>query len=140
MHVPYELWTKLDAKVGKCIFLGYSLEHKGYRCYNPMTRKIRISRDVVFDELTSWYALPPIVVDDGKPTENVDRNPITETVTISGPSEASSSSATSPWGGRLRNLADKSGSAHANSPRKGKEKIVEQGDTSRARESQVTQT
>ena len=133
VHVPDELRTKLDAKAEKCIFLGYSLEHKGYRCYNPMTRKLRISCDVVFDELASWYALPPIVVDDGKSAETVDRNPTAETVTISGPSEASSSSSTSPWSGRLRNSADKSGSAHANSPRKGKEKIVEQGDTSRAR-------
>ena len=66
VHVPDELWTKLDAKAKKCIFLGYSLEHKGYRCYNPMTRKLRISHDVVFDELASWYALPPTVVDDAK--------------------------------------------------------------------------
>ena len=67
VHVPNELRTKLDAKAEKCIFLGYSLEHKGYRCYNPITRKLRISRDVVFDELASWYASPPVVVDDGKP-------------------------------------------------------------------------
>ena len=67
VHVSDELRTKLDAKDEKCIFLGYSLEHKGYRCYNPMTRKLRISCDVVFDELASWYALPPVVVDDGKP-------------------------------------------------------------------------
>ena len=74
------------------------MEHKGYRCYNPITRKLRISRDVVFDELASWYALPPTVVDDGKPAENVDKNPTAETITISGPSEASSSSSTSRTG------------------------------------------
>ena len=51
----------------------------------PHARKLRISHDVVFDELASWYALPPIVVDDGKPAENVDRNPTAETITISGP-------------------------------------------------------
>ena len=70
-------------------------------------------------------ALPPVVFYDGKLAENVDRNPTTETVTISGPTEASSSSSTSPWSGRLRNSTDKSGLAHANSPRNGKEKIVE---------------
>ena len=83
VHVRDELRTKLDAKAKKCIFLGYSLEHKGYKCYNPMTRKLRISHDVVFDQLASWYELPLVVVDDGKPAENVDRNPTTETVTIS---------------------------------------------------------
>ena len=47
---------KLDPKVEKCIFIGYSLEQKGYHCYNPITRKIRVSRDVVFDELMrNWY-------------------------------------------------------------------------------------
>ena len=29
---------------------------KGYKCYNPITRKDRRSRDVVFDESASWYA------------------------------------------------------------------------------------
>lgn len=52
VHVPDELRTKLDQKAKKC---GYSLEQKGYKCYNPVTRVVRVSRDVVFDELASWY-------------------------------------------------------------------------------------
>ena len=55
VHIPDELRTKLDLEAEKCIFIGYSLEQKGYHYYNPITCKIRVSRDVVFDELTSWY-------------------------------------------------------------------------------------
>ena len=35
----------------------YSLEEKGYKCYNPSTQKVRVSRDIIFDESASWYEL-----------------------------------------------------------------------------------
>ncbi len=54
VHVPDELRTKLDLKAEKCVFIRYSLEHKGYKCYNPVTREMKVSRDVVFDEMSSW--------------------------------------------------------------------------------------
>ncbi|GAB2277530.1 hypothetical protein Dimus_039233 [Dionaea muscipula] len=50
---PY-LWdrkdSKFDTKSLPCIFLGYSDRHKGYRCYYPSSRRVYISRHVVFDE------------------------------------------------------------------------------------------
>jgi hypothetical protein len=51
MHVPDEKRSKLDPKADKCIFIRYSLEQKGYRCFNLSTRKLQMSRDVVFDEM-----------------------------------------------------------------------------------------
>ena len=34
----------------ECILIGYLSAKKAYQCFNPSTRAIRISRDVVFDE------------------------------------------------------------------------------------------
>jgi transposase InsO family protein len=54
VHVPHEKRTKLDPRSTKCILLGISEETKGYRMYNPETRKLIVSRDVIFEENASW--------------------------------------------------------------------------------------
>ena len=51
VHVPNELRKKLDPKAEKCIFIEYSLEQKGYCCYNRVTGEFRVSRDVIFYEM-----------------------------------------------------------------------------------------
>ncbi|CAL5333116.1 unnamed protein product [Camellia sinensis] len=53
-HIPNEKRRKLDDKGEKCIFLGVSDQSKAYKLYNPSTKKIIISRDVVFDEEKFW--------------------------------------------------------------------------------------
>ena len=55
VHIIDEKRQKLDPNSDKCILVAYSLEQKGYKCYNPLTRKVRVSRDFVFDESASWY-------------------------------------------------------------------------------------
>jgi hypothetical protein len=41
---------KLVFKSKQCIFLGFSSNHKGYRCFDLVSRKVYLSRNVVFDE------------------------------------------------------------------------------------------
>ncbi|KAM1251313.1 hypothetical protein ACFX2G_034427 [Malus domestica] len=53
-QVPSQMRQKLDATSVKCILLGYGTCEKGYRLYNPETKKIVISRDVIFYENTCW--------------------------------------------------------------------------------------
>jgi hypothetical protein len=41
---------KLSFLSTQCIFLGYSSLHKGFKCLEPNTERVYISRDVIFDE------------------------------------------------------------------------------------------
>jgi hypothetical protein len=46
-HVPDEKRKKLDDKGEKCVFLGINEHLKAYKLFNPITKRIVISRDVV---------------------------------------------------------------------------------------------
>ncbi|RVW59737.1 Retrovirus-related Pol polyprotein from transposon TNT 1-94 [Vitis vinifera] len=54
VHVPDHKRVKLDAKSLRCILLGVSEESKAYRLFDPISQKIIISRDVVFEEDQQW--------------------------------------------------------------------------------------
>lgn len=53
-HIPSELRQKLDVKSTKDIFVGYATYEKSYKVYDPTTKKLILSRDVVFNEGSSW--------------------------------------------------------------------------------------
>ena len=46
---------KLDPQAVKCIFVGYSSTQKGYKCWDPVGRKLFVSMDVTFREFEPCY-------------------------------------------------------------------------------------
>ena len=50
VHLPPTERTKLTAKSLRFAFLGYATNQKGFVCYDPNARLIRISRNVFFFE------------------------------------------------------------------------------------------
>ena len=50
MHVQSKEHSKLDSKSTKCVFLGFEKGVKGYRFWDPISKKTVTSRDVIFDE------------------------------------------------------------------------------------------
>ncbi|KAL4038617.1 hypothetical protein IC575_002239 [Cucumis melo] len=53
---PHE-HTKLEPRARLCCFLGYGTEHKGFRCWDPLFNRLRISRHVTFWEHTMFSRL-----------------------------------------------------------------------------------
>jgi transposase InsO family protein len=45
---------KLTDRSTKMVFLGYAEGTKGYRMYDPESKKLHISRDVIFEENKGW--------------------------------------------------------------------------------------
>ncbi|GKD19054.1 retrovirus-related pol polyprotein from transposon TNT 1-94, partial [Tanacetum coccineum] len=54
VHVPSQRRSKLDDRSKKHVFVGYEKQSKGYKLYNPVTRKVVVSRDMEFEEEGSW--------------------------------------------------------------------------------------
>ncbi|RVX07666.1 Retrovirus-related Pol polyprotein from transposon TNT 1-94 [Vitis vinifera] len=50
VHLHKHQHTKLTSHALQCVFVGYALHKKGYRCYHPPTRQMYITMDVVFHE------------------------------------------------------------------------------------------
>ena len=56
VFIPDLLRSKFDKKVIRCIFVGYDHERKGWRCCDPSTGRCYTSRNIVFDEASSWWS------------------------------------------------------------------------------------
>ncbi|KAM2169392.1 hypothetical protein ACFX1Q_038704 [Malus domestica] len=90
---PYSS-SKLDPKGRACVFLGYSLNHKGYKCLDPATHRVYISRHVLFNESSfPFHHFSPITPSASSlppgPT-----SPIPSTLTFTFPISSSSSPTT----------------------------------------------
>ena len=54
--------NKLQSRSRLCCFLGNGIGQKGYRCYDPISKRLRVSRHVVFCEHKMFYQLPHVHV------------------------------------------------------------------------------
>ncbi|KAG6468104.1 hypothetical protein ZIOFF_072672 [Zingiber officinale] len=59
VHLQDSQRSKLDAKAVKCVFVGYDERRKGWRCLDPTTNKCVVSRNVIFDEISSYHLEEP---------------------------------------------------------------------------------
>ena len=58
----YHERNKLQSHSRLCCFLGYGIGQKGYRCYDPISKRLRVSRHVVFWEHKMFYQLPHVSI------------------------------------------------------------------------------
>eukprot|EP00268_Persea_americana_P055142 TRINITY_DN6387_c0_g1_i1.p1 TRINITY_DN6387_c0_g1~~TRINITY_DN6387_c0_g1_i1.p1 ORF type:complete len:240 (-),score=23.48 TRINITY_DN6387_c0_g1_i1:1835-2554(-) len=55
--LPEHERTKLAPRSSICVFLGYGIEQKGFRCYDPKANRLRISCNASFLEHVPYYTL-----------------------------------------------------------------------------------
>ena len=55
VHIHKNQRTKLDPCDVRCVFLGYAAHKKGYRCYDPVTRRLYTTMDVTFIESENFF-------------------------------------------------------------------------------------
>nr|CAD1834390.1 unnamed protein product [Ananas comosus var. bracteatus] len=66
VFVPDHLRSKFDKKAIRCIFVGYDSERKGWKCCDLTTGRCYTSRNVVFDEASSWWSSQEVILPDSK--------------------------------------------------------------------------
>jgi hypothetical protein len=53
------------------MFLGYSPTQRGYKCYTHTTHKLVVTRDVRFDEHTSYYSSSNEIINQGESSSSL---------------------------------------------------------------------
>lgn len=78
MHIPKVHTKKFDPRSKKMLLVGYEGESRNYRVYDPTTKRVSISRDVVFNEQCERDLKEDDKLSDGKiklcKTENKSNN------------------------------------------------------------------
>ena len=58
VHLHKNQRTKLDPCARRCLFLGYVVHQKSYRCYDPFIRRTYVTMDVTFLESKPFFPAP----------------------------------------------------------------------------------
>ncbi|KAJ0771566.1 putative RNA-directed DNA polymerase [Helianthus annuus] len=66
VFVPSHLRHKMEKKAICCVFIGYDSQRKGWRCSDPSSGKVYVSRNVIFDEQSSWWSAEKQVLPDSE--------------------------------------------------------------------------
>lgn len=78
VHIDKQFRKKFDSKAVKMVLVGYQGDSTNYRLYNPRTKKVLVSRNVIFNERTlgeypkekeAWDGYP-LLVEHGAPEED----------------------------------------------------------------------
>ena len=64
VHVQSGERSKLDLKSRKCVFIGFERGVKGYRLWDPISKKTITNKDVIFDEAFMLYHNEVVTCDD----------------------------------------------------------------------------
>ncbi|KAH6817869.1 shaggy-like protein kinase 32 [Perilla frutescens var. frutescens] len=92
VHIPKSERTKLDPCALKCVFVGYGLHQKGYRCYHPPTRRMYVTMDCNF--LKTEYFYPNQPSEGGSSQTDYESSPLSWLLNLSTPTTPTPEQAT----------------------------------------------